>query len=458
MAQLRKDGAGCPACGAESRLQTTRTPEEVYVNKVREIHTGIGYSYENCGFTKMNARISVICGKHGMFSISANKHLYAKDGCPSCAKEKKQKHILNYRHLSSAAKISNTGKTFFQRCADTHAGIYTYPEQEYRGAKHKIEAICPIHGSFRQSAWEHLAGGGCKQCVHKSKPEADIAAYVYSLGFSVERGVRHIISPKEIDVWIPDKKLGIEYHGLYHHTTNKKGNTHRMKWEMATSAGVRLIQVFEDEWLQKQDIVKSRIKAVLGASEHYDARKCHKKAIDSKEAKQFLQDNHIQGGSINGLHYGLYSEEGKLLAVASFQKKRTGAMVQAVESGVWEVLRYASIGRVRGGFTRLFKMFVEEMRPDSVVSYCDLRYGNGELYRASGFTLEGITEPDYWWVPKGKQERIPRYATQKHKIARKGHPLHGFYTPNKTESQICADAGWEKIHGVGSQKWIWSRP
>ena len=86
-AQLRKDGAGCPACGAESRLQTTRTPEEVYVNKVREIHTGKGYSYENCGFTKMNARISVICGKHGMFSISANKHLYAKQGCIKCAKQ-----------------------------------------------------------------------------------------------------------------------------------------------------------------------------------------------------------------------------------------------------------------------------------------------------------------------------------------------------------------------------------
>ena len=457
-AQLRKDGAGCPKCGAEQRVKTVRTPEEEYIARVLEVHAGKGYTYANCKFTKMNAYIQVNCPKHGAFTIRASKHLYAKEGCQVCAKEVKQTHILKYRHLAPAAKVANTGKSFFQQCSDAHAGIYTYPEQEYKGAKHKISIICQKHGVFRQAAWNHLSGKGCRQCVYKSKPEATIAAFVYGLGFKVDRGRRDVTPPREIDVWVPERNIGIEYHGLYHHTTNKKGKAHREKWELAQRAGVRLVQIFEDEWLQKQEIVENRLRAILGAGEQHDARKCRKEIVAPTEAKAFLQKHHIQGGGINGVHYGLRGKDGVLLAVASFQRSRSGAMVHNTVEGVWEVLRYASVGRVRGGFTRLFKMFLSDVQPDKVISYCDLRYGDGKLYAASGFTLEGITEPDYWWVPKGKQERVPRYATQKHKIAKKGHLLHAHYAPHLSESQICAAAGWEKIHGVGSQKWVWNRP
>ena len=89
-------------------------------------------------------------------------------------------------------------------------------------------------------------------------------------------------------------------------------------------------------------------------------------------------------------------------------------------------------------------------------SYCDLRYGTGTLYEKSGFTLHSITEPDYWWVPKGKIERIPRYTVQKHKMAHVDHPLNEYYAPHKSENQICGEAGWEKVHGVGNQKWVWA--
>ena len=75
------------------------------------------------------------------------------------------------------------------------------------------------------------------------------------------------------------------------------------------------------------------------------------------------------------------------------------------------------------------------------------------MYAASGFTLEGVTEPDYWWVPRGEVRRVPRYQTQKHKLEK--HPQLGkYFSPDKTEAQICAAAGWLRIAGVGHQKWV----
>lgn len=453
-AQLRKDGAGCPECGHAKRVEGMTSDEADYVRRVEEAHAGKGYDYSNIGFTKMNAMITVGCPEHGAFTIDANKHLYRKDNCPKCVKKNRQTRILQYRHLASASKIANTAKDFFERCAVQHDGIYSYPEQEYKGAKHKIRVLCPKHGEFRLAAWDHLAGRGCRQCVHKSQPEIDITDFLRSYGFVVERGRRDIIAPKEIDIWLPELNIGVEYHGLYHHITCKKGKLHREKWELAQQAAVRLVQIFEDEWLNKQDIVKARLLSFIGKSEKRDARKLQLKNVQWGEAKTFLNATHIQGAGPVGTAYGLYEGE-TLVAVATFGKSRSGAMTGAREDGVFEVLRYASIGNVRGGFTRLFAQFKKDCSPIQVISYCDLRYGTGGLYEKAGFALDSLTPPDYWWVPKGKAERVTRYAVQKHKIAKTDHELHKYYAPHKSENQICEEAGWSKIHGVGNQKWVW---
>jgi len=99
---------------------------------------------------------------------------------------------------------------------------------------------------------------------------------------------------------------------------------------------------------------------------------------------------------------GLFLDQ-ELVAVMSFGVGRFSA-------DGWELLRYASVGRVAGGFARLFAAFVKEHNPESIVSYCDLRWGNGSVYAANGFILDGITSPDYWYVSKDR--RVSRYAAQ----------------------------------------------
>lgn len=450
---ILRRGTGCPQCGHEARGRGKTERAGDFIERVREVH-GDTYDYTKTVHKTMHDTITVTCRKHGDFTLKALKHLYSKQGCGLCEAEIKKTRIVEYRHLSASAKISNTAKTFFERCSEAHGGTYTYPEQDYLGAKTNITAECSQHGPFLASAWKHLQGtNGCPSCaVRSSRAEDEVAEFLTSLGVVVERRDRKVLAPKEVDIWLPEYGLGVEYHGLYWHTDNKIGTLHRDKWQLAQDAGVRLIQVFEDEWHDKRAVVESRLRALVGKSERRYARKLSVKQIAWGEARAFLSATHLQGSGTPGrVRLGLF-DGAQLVAVATFGASRSGAMTGARDDGVWEVMRYASLGTVVGGFGRLLAEFERAAMPQGLISYCDLRFGDGRLYKATGFSLESVSPPDYWWVPAGRVERVPRYQTQTHKLAT--HPeLGAHYAHGKTERQVCADAGWERISGVGNQRW-----
>jgi len=299
-------------------------------------------------------------------------------------------------------------------------------------------------------AHKHLYGHGCPTCgAYSPKWEDDLYGHLTALGLVVARNSA-VLDGRHIDLYVADRKTGVELHGLRWHTEDKRGKWyHREKWQCADKKGIRLIQVFEDEWNDKFEIVMSRIDAAFGVSKKYMARKTEVELLQTSEAREFLNQHHLSGGSVSGIHYGL-RYQGELVAVASFGRRKAGSMVAGT---TWEVLRYASSGRVIGGFSKMLKPFLELAQPKELLSYCDLRYGDGKLYEACGFKFDGITEPDYWWVQSGKIVRIPRYRTQKHKLQK--HPiLKEFYSPELSEREICEAAGWRKIYGVGSQRWL----
>ena len=102
-------------------------------------------------------------------------------------------------------------------------------------------------------------------------------------------GNRVILDGKEIDIYIPEIKLGIEFNGLYWHSEEggKDSKYHLNKTELCESNGIKLIHIFEDEWLYKKNIVKSRLKNILGLTENkIYARKCEIKEISSRDSKE----------------------------------------------------------------------------------------------------------------------------------------------------------------------------
>lgn len=431
-------GQGCPECSALVKAAKRRST--VWESDFTNAH-GDRYDYSRVVYLHKDKKVEIICKQHGVFLQTPGSHR-AGAGCPECDQVRKE--------IFGVQRTEDYKATFVTRANIIHNNKYKYHGEI--GASHDwIDIECPKHGVFRQKSYSHLMGTGCASCpIIVSKPQKQIGDYIESLGFSVQHNHRGLIEKKEIDIYVAEKNFGVEYHGLYWHTNSD----HKEKWELADKAGIRLIQIFEDEWVNKSDIIKSRLEAMLGVGKKFDARKCTIEEVEAGVATAFLDSTHIQGAGRAQLYYGLYNQE-KLVAVASFCRARNGSMVTDVYSDSWEVMRFASIGRVRGGFSRLFKRFIADVNPDKVISYCDLRYGDGKVYAATGFKLDSITPPDYWWVPSGKIQRIPRYTTQKHKLAT--HPvLSKFYSPEKTENQICTEAGWEKIHGVGNQKWVWA--
>lgn len=479
-----------------------RLTQEEFIAKATELHEG-KYSYEHTIYVRSADKVEVTCPIHGSFFVTANNHISKSNlcGCPDCYGNRKLTHEefiaiasnvhngkyfyskVNYvntqthvtitcpihgdfeqiptRHMAGRGCHSCGGtkrqsvSTLIDKALEVHNGFYDYSlVRQGARATDNVTIVCPLHGPFLQKLKLHINRDyGCIKCAQKSKGEEALAAFL-SLETAVERRNRTILSGKEIDIWLPEHNIGVEYHGLYWHTFDKVGHLHREKWDLAEKAGVRVIQVFSDEWEYKQNIVKARLLAAIGKSEAYSARQLVLQRVDMKAIRSFLENTHLQGAGVSAVNYALYNGK-SIVAVATFAPSRTGGMARANNKGEWEVVRYASIGRVRGGFSKMFTRFISDVNPTKVISYCDLRYGNGKLYAATGFTLDSITEPDYWWVPKNKKSRVPRYNTQKHKIAQKGHTLHPYYAPGKTEAQICNEAGWEKIYGIGNQKWVW---
>ena len=102
--------------------------------------------------------------------------------------------------------------------------------------------------------------------------------------------VRDVISPLELDIYVPGKKLAIEFDGLYWHCVGKKDRKyHLAKTEMCEKAGIRLIHVFENEWLYGKDIVKSRLLNALGVcARTLFARKCVIAEMSPEDARLFV--------------------------------------------------------------------------------------------------------------------------------------------------------------------------
>lgn len=433
-------GKSCQKCSFEARKGRNRITQNKMLERFISVHGEI-YDYSKAVYNGQQTPVQIICRTHGSFWQKPEYH-WGGSGCPMCAEERRGEGVRDTLSTLTAKVEALFGDLF-----DLSGNSYTHSQQE-------LSVRCTKHNLVYQTRPNWLLNGHnpCTKCNHmKSTGEDEIAEFLAKFT-QVDRHVRNIIAPREIDIWLPAFKIGIEYHGLYWHTADRVGNAHREKWELAQANNARLIQIFEDEWLEKPQIVRNRLLALIGQGNRSDARKCCLKQITAKEGGKFLNETHIQGAGRANLYYGLFASD-SLVAVASFGAARSGAMTTGKENGVWEVIRYASKGRVRGGFSRLLKKFKDDVSPTKIVSYCDLRYGNGDVYKAAGFSLEKITEPDYWWYSPKLAKRVPRYQIQKHKMEQ--HPVLGkYYAKDKTEAQICAEAGWQKILGVGNQKWV----
>lgn len=423
-------GRGCKTCGSAKQGLAQRLSIEEFKSRAEKLHDN-AYDYSNVVLSNgVSEKVLILCRVHGAFSQAASEHLAGK-GCRKCST------------LSTSQSQRLTQEEAIAKFKAVHGDFYDYSKVIYGMKTDKVTIICPDHGDFEQQPDNHWNGQDCPQCARAvvSKAEVRLQEYVNTLTRDVTFSNRAILDGKEIDILT--ENLGIEYNGLYWHSdlAGKPNNYHKEKTELAKSKGVKLIHIFEDEWLEKQHIVKARLAAKLGKSPRAYARKMQVKEITWKEARTFYESNHLQGAGQAGKSVGLY-ENDTLMACFTVGKR----------NNVHELLRYASIGTVVGGFSRLLKAFTQENPAiTSLISYSDLRWGEGNVYGNNGFKRLEDTQLGYFWC-KGNQ-RFSRQKFQKHKLA----AILPKFDPEKTEVQNMHENGYFRIFDCGHAKWEWTR-
>lgn len=427
-------GQGCPSCATPAlttklgRNGFNHTGIDEFINSANRIHNN-KYDYSKVVYKNNSTKISIVCSEHGVFEQTPAHHLFG-NGCPKC-------------------KIKSLTKDFNDFVTDAnlvHSNQYTYKIENYKNCRGKVKIICSKHGEFEQNVSTHLAGYSCPSCGHCiSKAENEIEDFLVQLGLQVVKNSRKIIPPKEIDLYLPELKIAIEYNGLKWHSNQYVENSyHYDKYLRCKAVGIRLIHIYEDEWAEHSDLIKIYLKQqLLKNNNSVYARLCTIKSIDSKIASDFLNKHHIQGFAANTHYLALFYQE-ELVSVAVFGNKSSSRN----NNNIHELTRYASSIRVVGGLSKLVKRYIKEVNPPSIVTYSDNDKFTGMAYEKSGFKLVKESRQDYKVILKN--QRFDKRVTCRKNLAKL---LGDKFNPELSELQNCVNNKIYRIYDSGKKKW-----
>ena len=224
----------------------------------------------------------------------------------------------------------------------------------------------------------------------------------------IEENTKAIIPPQELDVYLPDLNLALEYNGLWFHSSLfLPDNYHRDKTEECQKRGIRLIHVFEDDWMYRRPIVEDILRTAIDPHhrQRVYARRCSIETLDLKTTNDFLEKNHLQGGVLTQtVAYGLMFDD-TFIALVSLVRYRDGYVLQ----------RYSvRLGyTVLGAFSRLLCHFIRQNSPQKIVTYCDRSVFTGDIYRRAGFQRVRTNRPQFTFLDVQHHHRLPKQVLRR---------------------------------------------
>jgi very-short-patch-repair endonuclease/Zn ribbon nucleic-acid-binding protein len=433
-------GRRCPFCAKNKRIVNKTLSHQEFLNRIKNqleeynvlgtyinTHEKIEFEHKKCG-TK--------------FFMKPNNFINGQR-CPKCME------------VSRRMKKRKTKKTFLKNVEKKYGSEYSVIG-EYTTNKEKILIRHNSCGNeWMITPHNFLAGHECPSCAAKfSKKEKEVLLFIKSFftrkiqenrKFNTN-GMRY-----ELDIYIPSLKIGIEFDGLYWHSESKVGKKYHInKTNFFKSKGIRVLHIFEDEWMNKKDIVKSKIRHILKSSnqEKVYARKCSIQEVSSNDRNIFLDKYHIQGRDSGSIRAGLYFKD-ELVSIMTLGKQRLSLGMKKTKEGSFELIRFASSKNVVGGFSKLLKYAISKYNIKQIKTFADLRYSdfNNNVYLTNGFKQTHISSPSYWYFKGAEMKRYHRFIFRKQEVAKK---FKDNFNENLTEYENMKNNGYDRIWDCGN--------
>jgi len=458
---------GCPKCGIDKQIESSRKTKG-FINPYPEWFIDELYLEED----KEKAKITnfygdeekqFYCKEHDViytqkvkYHIDLKTHEKLASGCSECSKNKLYKTLSSKRvypdwfiddlvneedkEKAKSGVLKSTDIVEF-KCSNSH--IYKQVVRSH---------IC-------LDTQEKLSG--CPICARqRSKTELELEDFIHSLGYDTTH-TRFFINNKsiEIDIYIPDKNIGIEYHGSFWHKTLpddgfvKPRLFHQKKYTLCSQIGIHLISIFDIDWLYNSNKIKEYLIDLLKNKEIIYARKCTIKKITKTESNDFYSKYHLLGTTVvQDVSYGLFYND-ELVSCMSFQLGR----YKEENKPVWCLSRFVTKSGVTiiGGASKLLKYFEREYEPSILVSFSDNDYFNGGVYDKLGFECKGCTSyPRYFWYLEDQE--IKREQCQLKKLSKKYPDLYkeSLNISGNKEDYIMLKLGAFKVYRSGHTKWV----
>lgn len=414
----RVSGRGCPVCAGHQIV--------VGVNDFASFHPTLALEWNASKNTLLPNEVTAGSGLKVWWLGTCGHEWEARivdrvsldHGCPVC---------LNRKVVVGKNDLGSTHPALIQEWdMERNANITYYDVSS--GSVLKVHWKCSQGHAWEAQVRARSQGSGCPQCWAKtfiSQGEQELADTLRNLGVQVQQSVRGVLpGGLELDLFLPELQIGVEFNGLYWHSDavapDRARLRHYEKWMAATSVGIQLIQIWEDDWLRRKDViirllahkcgVSDKLPSLDGrfaeSSEKIFARKTSASSLSTDEARFFLNANHVQGFA-SGSHYlGLKDAQGVIRAVFVAKK----------ESGdVLSIIRYATSGSVVGGFTKLLAYAEKNYQPKSFITFADHTVSDGGLYENNGFVADKELRPDYMYVVKGERKHKFGYRLKRFK-------------------------------------------
>lgn len=458
---------GCPKCGIEKqRLSSRKTRgiikpypdwfiEDIYLDADKEKARNFNFlSNELKQFycREHNVVYTQAVGQH----IDVTTHERKYSGCPQCSRNKFKETLAERREYP---------EWFINDLV--HEEDKEKARNGTLSSVNSVDFVCKKGHIYKQLVKSHIhivrkiKASGCPICSKmRSETELKIEGFIKSLGFSVIHPRFHIDNRNlEIDIFIPEKNIGIEYNGSFWHKTlpndsivkNKKFHLH--KYSFCKKLGIHLVTIFDVDWFNHSDKVKQFLHNILLGMGTLYARKCFIKQIDYREANTMYDKYHLLGKTtVQSISYGLFYNN-ELVSCMSFQKGR----YKENKESVWCLTRFVTKSglTVVGGASKLLKQFEKEFNPSLLISFSDNDYFSGGVYEKLGFENKGYTStPRYFWFFHNKE--IKREQCQLKKLAKKYPDLYkeSLNISGNKEDYIMLKLGAFKVYRSGHTKWV----